>query len=320
MSASAGSLDGLVGFSFSASQFVNVSIASFSQAADGSVVDVLAEIVGAPAAVAQAASSVSYSVASVNDAAGQISVAQYGSVAGVASFVQTLTYNVLAFNAQSMLVSTITMPALVAALLEGQDVSSQIGVIATTALGSGGTLAFWPTGTFTGALACFAEGTRILTEAGEIPVEDVAVGDLVPGQVSGQVRRVTWVGQRTVDVKHHPRPWDVAPVRIRAGALAAGQPHRDLLLSPDHAVLVDGALIPVRYLVNGATIVQQRVARITYWHVELDRHDVLLAEGMPCESFLDTGNRGAFAAVERGPWRDFVPMIGTEAPQQGASP
>jgi len=309
-----------VGFSFSASQFVNVSIASFSQAADGSVVDVLAEIVGSPAAVAQAASSVSYSVASVDDAAGQISVAQYGSVAGAASFVQTLTYNVLAFNAQSMLVSTITMPALVAALLEGQNVASQIGAIATTALGAGATLAFWPSGTFTGALACFAEGTRILTEDGEIPVERVAVGDFVPGQMSGRMRRVVWVGRRTVEVKHHPRPWDVAPVRIRAGALAAGQPARDLRLSPDHAVLVDGALIPVRYLLNGASIVQQRVARITYWHVELDAHDVLLAEGMPCESFLDTGNRGAFAPAERGPWRGIAPMIGLGAPQQGAPP
>jgi hypothetical protein len=148
----------------------------------------------------------------------------------------------------------------------------------------------------------------------------VAVGDVVPGQVSGQTRRVTWVGRRTVEVRRHPRPWDVAPVRIRAGALAAGQPARDLLLSPDHAVLVDGALIPVRYLVNGATIVQQRVVRITYWHVELDRHDVLLAEGMPCESFLDTGNRATFAPAERGSWRGFAPMIGLGAPQQGASP
>jgi hypothetical protein len=83
--------------------------------------------------------------------------------------------------------------------------------------------------------------------------------------------------------------------------------------------LVRGALIPVRYLVNGATIVQERVAQITYWHLELDAHDVVLAEGMPCESFLDTGNRGAFAAAEAGPWRPFARVI-PQAAQQGAPP
>ncbi len=320
MFASAGSLDGLVGFSFGASQFVDVTVASFAQAADGTVLDVLTEVLGAPATVAQAASPVSYSVAAIDDAAGQLSVAQYGSVGGAATFVQTLTYNVLGFNAQSVLVSTLSMPALITALLKGQSVANRIGAIATTAIPAGGVLAFSPTGVFTGALACFAEGTRILGEDGEVPVEQVAVGDWVPGQVSGQRRRVRWVGRRTVDVSNHPRPWDVAPVRIRAGALAAGQPARDLLLSPDHAVLVRGVLIPVRYLLNGATIVQQRVARITYWHLELDAHDVLLAEGMPCESFLDTGNRGTFTDAEGGPWRTFARVIPTGSRQQGAPP
>jgi hypothetical protein len=218
------------------------------------------------------------------------------------------------------LVSTLTLPALVAAIRGGQNVAGQIGAIATTAIASGGALAFSPGGVFTGALACFALGTRILTDTGEIPVEDVATGDLVPGQVSGALRRVCWVGRRVVNVENHPRPWDVAPVCIRAGALAPGQPRRDLLLSPDHAVLVHGVLIPARYLVNGATVAQRWVARITYLHIELDAHDVLLAEGMPCESFLDTGNRGAFAASPGGSWRPFARVIGTEAPQQGAPP
>jgi hypothetical protein len=72
-------------------------------------------------------------------------------------------------------------------------------------------------------------------------------------------------------------------------------PARNLFLSPDHAVFIDGVLIPVRYLLNDATIVQERRDAITYWHVELDAHAVLLAEGLPCESYLDTGNRSAFA-------------------------
>jgi hypothetical protein len=83
-------------------------------------------------------------------------------------------------------------------------------------------------------------------------------------------------------------------VRIAAHAFNPGVPCRDLWLSPDHAVFIDGVLIPVRYLVNGRTIVQEPVGKVTYWHVELARHDVLLADALPCESYLDTGNRGAF--------------------------
>ena len=71
-------------------------------------------------------------------------------------------------------------------------------------------------------------------------------------------------------------------------------PGRALVLSPDHAVFVDNVLVPVRYLVNGATIAPLVLSRVTYWHVELPRHDVMLAENLPAESFLDTGNRHAF--------------------------
>jgi hypothetical protein len=68
-----------------------------------------------------------------------------------------------------------------------------------------------------------------------------------------------------------------------------------VLLSPDHAVFIDGALIPIRYLVNGSSIARQQVDEVTYCHVELPAHGVILAEGLPCESYLDTGNRSAFA-------------------------
>ena len=109
------------------------------------------------------------------------------------------------------------------------------------------------------------------------------------------LRPVRWIGRARIDLDRHSHPEHVAPVRIRAGAFGDGTPHRDLLLSPDHAVFRDGALIPVRLLLNGATIVQEkRAGRITYFHVELDSHDVLLAEGLPAESYLDTGNRDAF--------------------------
>ena len=150
------------------------------------------------------------------------------------------------------------------------------------------------------AIACFAAGTRIATPDGEVAVEHLRPGDDVR-LASGDAAEVRWVGHRRVRCAQHPRPHDVFPVRIRAGAFAPGQPTRDLRLSPDHAVMVDGALIPVRYLLNGASIAVEPVGEVTYHHVELERHDVLLAEGLPAESFLDTGNRTAFEGKARPP-------------------
>ncbi len=141
---------------------------------------------------------------------------------------------------------------------------------------------------------CFAAGTRIATPSGLVPVEALRPGDLVLTQW-GEAMPIRWLGHRRVVCARHPRPHDVLPVRVRAGAFGPGMPVRDLRLSPDHAVFSDGALVPVRYLLNGATLVREQAAAVTYWHVELDRHDVLLAENLPCESYLDTGNRAAFA-------------------------
>ena len=150
------------------------------------------------------------------------------------------------------------------------------------------------------SVACFAEGTRLRTVRGEVAVERLAEGDVVVTAL-GRERVVRWMGHRTLAPSSHPRPWDVQPVRVLARAFGEGMPVRDLRLSPDHAVFVRGVLIPVRYLLNGATVVQEEVSLVTYFHVELANaagdavHDVVLAEGLASESFLDTGNRGAFA-------------------------
>jgi hypothetical protein len=146
-----------------------------------------------------------------------------------------------------------------------------------------------------GSLPCFAAGTPIMTETGEIPVERLTVGTRLPTKIGKRLARVIWIGRRTVDCRRHPRPQDVMPILIRRNAIGVGVPHRDVMLSPDHALLVEDVLIPVRYLVNGVTIVQQDVDCVSYWHVELDQHDVILAAGLPAESFLDTGNRAAFS-------------------------
>jgi len=142
--------------------------------------------------------------------------------------------------------------------------------------------------------ACFAQGTSIATTRGPAAVESLRPGDHVL-LASGATAPIKWIGHRHTDCRRHPRPWDVHPVRVAASAFAPGQPARDLFLSPDHAVFHDGALIPIRYLVNGSTIAQHPVDSVTYYHVELDHHAVLLAENLPCESYLDTGNRSAFA-------------------------
>jgi hypothetical protein len=152
------------------------------------------------------------------------------------------------------------------------------------------------TGSFitTSVVACFAAGTAIRTMRGEVCVEDLRIGDRVVC-ARGGVRPVVWIGHRRVDIARHPSPELVMPVRIRRGALADGVPCRDLFLSPDHAVFVDDMLVPVRRLINGASIARTARDAITYFHIELDQHDVLLAEGLAAESYLDTGNRHAFA-------------------------
>ena len=141
---------------------------------------------------------------------------------------------------------------------------------------------------------CFVTGTRIATPHGAGAVEWLAVGEPVL-TADGRTLPVTWIGRRGVSCARHPRPHDVWPVCIRAGAFDDGLPQRNLWLSPDHAVFIDGVLIPIRYLVNGRTVTQVPRQAVTYWHVELPVHDVLLAEGLPTESYLDTGNRRAFA-------------------------
>ena len=88
----------------------------------------------------------------------------------------------------------------------------------------------------------------------------------------------------------------MAPVRIERDAFADNVPHRDLLVSHDHAIFVDGVLICAKQLVNGTTIRRERDwTAVDYYHVELDQHAILLAEGRPAESYLNTGNRGFFA-------------------------
>ena len=142
---------------------------------------------------------------------------------------------------------------------------------------------------------CFAAGTRILTTRGEVMVQDLRVGDRAITAINGSEAAVIWIGYREVDISRHPNPRSVQPVRIAAGAFGRGMPKRTLTLSPDHAVYVNDVLVPVKHLINGTTIRQVDTKRVTYYHVELELHDVIYADGMPAESYLDVGDRANFA-------------------------
>ena len=147
---------------------------------------------------------------------------------------------------------------------------------------------------------CFCDGTLIRTTRGEVAVEQLRIGD-VAVTASGMRRPIRWIGRRHLCGGSNSLQHDQQPIRIRAGAFGQGLPTRDLRLSPGHPVLVGadekgegGHLVPVMCLINGTTIAREPASAVTYWHVELDAHDILLAEGLAAESYLDWGDRPFF--------------------------
>jgi len=145
-----------------------------------------------------------------------------------------------------------------------------------------------------GATPCFLRGTLIITEAGEVPVEELAIGDNVV-TLSGETKPIRWIGRRAYDGRFVAGNRMVLPIRIAANALGDRLPARDLWVSPKHALYIDDVLVPAENLVNGATIVQaDEVERIEYFHIELAAHEIIFAEGAPTESFVDCDNRGMF--------------------------
>jgi hypothetical protein len=141
---------------------------------------------------------------------------------------------------------------------------------------------------------CFLEGTRIATLDGLRAVETLAIGDLVT-TADGTTRPVRWIGRQTI-VAVFADPLHAYPIRVAGGALGDGLPVRDLFVSPDHALLVDGLLVQASALVNGTTITRAPAPapRFTYFHVELADHALILAEGVAAETFVDHVTRRRF--------------------------
>lgn len=156
-------------------------------------------------------------------------------------------------------------------------------------------------------LNCFCAGTLIDTPDGKRAVETLQAGDILR-TADGRETTVKWVGQQAVDTQlTHPKM--VNPICVTKGALGPDLPERDLFLSQDHAIAIDGTLYNAGTLVNGDTIYQvadMPLDGFTYYHVETEVHELLLAEGLAAESFIDYAGRDGF---DNGAEREGASMI-----------
>jgi hypothetical protein len=145
-------------------------------------------------------------------------------------------------------------------------------------------------------IQCFLTGTEIATPYGPRPVETLVSGDQIL-TAEGDTVPVRFVFRQTIATRFGP-PERLQPVRLRAGALGEGLPERDLVLTADHALMIDGLLINAGALVNGSSIDWVPLAelgeRVTVYHVETENHDIILAEGAPTETYIDYAGRQAF--------------------------
>ncbi len=142
--------------------------------------------------------------------------------------------------------------------------------------------------------ACFAKGTYILTENGNVLIEELQAGDKV-ATVLWNFVPVKWIGRRRIDF-HAPSEaaGSNRPILISKSSLADQVPCEDLLLSKAHAVLCHGLRLAGN-LVNGSDIREvYDLDEIIYYHVELDQYDFIVANGLAVESYDDCGNRKWF--------------------------
>ncbi|ARW10048.1 Hint domain-containing protein [Acetobacter ascendens] len=149
-------------------------------------------------------------------------------------------------------------------------------------------------------ITCFLSGSMIRTADGDVAVEDIQIGDQLVAfdwkSNKNITRSVVWVGKAHATV-HPERSDDEAgwPVRILKDAIADGVPYKDMLITPEHCLFFKDRFVPVRMLVNNASIFYDKsIFSYDYYHVETDQHSVITADGVLTESYLDTGNRSSF--------------------------
>src|SRR5436190_8171069 len=141
---------------------------------------------------------------------------------------------------------------------------------------------------------CYCRGTSIATENGEVPVERLRIGDRVITR-SAPARPIRWIGRRSYAGRFALGQREILPICVKRSALDNDVPRRDLWISPNHAMYLDGVLIEAKDLVNGVSVYQaEAVDEIEYFHIEFDSHDAIIAEGAWSESFINDDNRGLF--------------------------
>ena len=146
-------------------------------------------------------------------------------------------------------------------------------------------------------IACYCAGTLILADHGEVAVETLQIGDRVI-TANGVARPIKWIGKRSYGGRFIMGRKDILPVCFKAGSLGDGVPKRDLRVSPHHAMYLQGLLIEARDLVNDLTVTQAEQAdEVAYFHIELESHDVIVAEGALSETFVDDDSRAMFNNV-----------------------
>lgn len=164
-------------------------------------------------------------------------------------------------------------------------------------------------------IACYLQGTLIRTPAGEQAVEMLRAGDSVV-TLDGSAKTVKWVGHRSYEAEFGAGEAFVRPVVFKAGSLGGGLPVRDLKVSPQHGMLIDGAMVPAAALVNGVSIVRdENPGDVSYFHIELEGHEAVFAEGAASETFVDHDSRAMFDNAD-----EYNLIYGTSAPRPAEQP
>lgn len=209
--------------------------------------------------------------------------------------------------------ATVSVPGLgsISVTITGTTASGDpIGFFFDPMLGGNVYALFSDSGTLSGAIGaintadaflyCFGPDTMIATPGGERRVDHLQIGDAIQ-TASGDEIAVKWIGRQQV------RPFLMSeraePVRLRAHALGQGLPHSDLTVTADHGLVLDGLVINAGALVNGDSIayvpaadlpVSDVTGRFTVYHLETEGHEVLIANGLPAETFIDVAGRKGF--------------------------
>lgn len=156
---------------------------------------------------------------------------------------------------------------------------------------------------------CYVKGTLILTKHGYVPIEKIRAGHKVVTQ--GKIKNHTLHSK----VKVEPVVWiskfksNIKPICIKKNAFGKNYPFQDLLVSPDHSMIIHNKMIRAKYLVNSVSIYQIDYEEVVYYHLECQHHSAIVANGVLSETYVDLDNRHLFEESVRIQAPTFIPVI-----------